>query len=840
MAVETSFAQKLNLIDNEHKTEFRIMKNVCLALLFILLSFNNLLAQQIQLSGTIKDTLGQPVSFASVYLKGTTKGTSANIDGVYTLKVNPGTLTLYIKAIGFKPIEKTISTAETAVLNLTMTAEAYTLQGVTITANAEDPAYGIMRHVIKNRKQHLVEVKEFSCSVYIKGLQKLIGAPKKFFGRDIQKTLDLDTNRKGILYLSESQSNYNYHRPDQIHEVMLSSKVAGRNNAFSFNKASDLNINFYNNMVLENVLSSRGFVSPVSDNAFFYYRYKLLGSSNYNGETINKIQVIPRREHDPVFRGIIYVTDDSWRISGTELYLTKSTGVNLVDTLNITQQFIKVENTYMPSNINFTFNGDVFGFKFEGYYLGVYNNYNLHPKFPRNFFNGELLKIPNTVNKKDSAYWANNRPIPLTTEESTDYVRKDEIARRKLSKKYLDSLEHVNNNFTVSKLLLSNYSINDRYNKHYLKLDPVLKSVFYNTVEGFGVNYGATYLQELPEYRSYTIRPELRYGFANHTFSANVSGSYIYDPQKRARISLSLGSGIYDLNRYGTMTLLSNSLNSLFFERNYAKFFQKKFINAGTSRELATGLQGSFNLEYSRNVDLVNHTDFKFVKRNDREFTSNNPLEPTTDLRLFPNYTAVTANATLTYALGRKFITRPEGRFYQEPSLPTLQLNYRKGIKNLLSSDVDYDLLSVEISQERINEGLYGYTSFMLSAGKFLNNNKVYYPDGKQFRGNNSLTTLPDLRKFQFLDFYAYTTDEQYIEAHFEQNFAGLITNKIPLIRKLKLEEVLGFNYLTQPAIKNYKEFYFGLQRLIFRVTYGYAYQGNKKVQQGFRISYGF
>jgi hypothetical protein len=804
------------------------------------ISYDHLLAQEIEISGTVKDTLGAPVSFASVYVKGSTKGTSANIDGAYTLKVGAGTVTLVFKAIGYKPAEKTVSLENGPVVNVVMTPEAYTLEGVTISANAEDPAYAIMRNTIKNRKRHLVEVKEFSCSVYIKGLQKLVGAPKKFFGRDIQKTLDLDTNRKGILYLSESQSNYNYHRPDKIHEVMVSSKVAGRNNAFSFNKASDLNINFYNNLVLENVLSSRGFVSPVADYALFYYDYKLLGMSNYQGETINKIQVIPRREHDPVFRGIIYITDDSWRILGTELYLTKNTGVNLVDTLNIKQQFMKVENTYMPSNINFEFNGNVFGFKFEGYYLGVYNNYNLHPNFPKGFFKGELLHVPPTVNKKDSVYWQHNRPIPLTAEERADYVRKDSIARRKLSKTYLDSLEKVSNNFTVGRLLLSSYTINDRYNQRYLKLDPVLKSVFYNTVEGFGINYGVTFLKELPDYKSYTIRPELRYGFANNVFSANIRGNYIYDPVKRADISLSFGSGIYDLNRFGTMSLLSNSLNSLFFERNYPKFFQKKFVSAGTSRELTSGLQASVGLEYSRNNNLRNHTDFKFVEQEDREFTSNNPLRPEAEIMLFPSYKALTANATLTYDLGREYITRPEGKFYQEPRLPTLQLNYRKGIKGALGSDVDYDLLSLEIAQEHIPEGLFGYSSFMLSGGKFLNNKTVYYPDSKQFLGNNSLTALPELRRFLFLDFYAYSTDRQYVEAHFEQNFAGLITNKIPLLRKLKLEEVVGGNYLTQPDKKNYKEFYFGLQRLIFRVTYGYAYDGTKKVQQGFRISYGF
>jgi hypothetical protein len=207
---------------------------------------------------------------------------------------------------------------------------------------------------------------------------------------------------------------------------MIASKVAGRNNAFSFNKASDLEINFYNNIMLENVLSSRGFVSPIAEGALFYYRYKLLGVTTENGVTINKIEVIPRRKHDPVFRGIIYIADDTWRIQGTELYLTKNTGINLVDTLKITQQFIKVDSTYMPSNINFTFNGNVMGFKFDGYYIGIYNNYNLNPKFPANYFKGEILKIPKNVNEKDTAYWAAARPIPLNLEEKIKTVLQKE------------------------------------------------------------------------------------------------------------------------------------------------------------------------------------------------------------------------------------------------------------------------------------------------------------------------------------------------------------------------------------------------------------------------------
>lgn len=816
------------------------MKKTFLTLLFLTTAISFSIAQQFKLAGSIKDTEGQPVSFASVYIKNTSKGTSANIDGVYRMAIDQGTFTIVYKAIGYKAIEKTVTIINDIVEDIVLSPETYMLSGVTINGNAEDPAYEIIRQAIKKRKEHLTEVTAYTANVYIKGVQKLVGAPKKIFGKDIQKTLDLDTNRKGILYLSESTSTFAFQRPDHIHEEMISSKIAGRNNAFSFNKASDLIINFYENILLEDKLSSRGFVSPISENAFLYYRYKLLGTSTENGESINKIQIIPRREHDPVFRGIIYIKDDSWHLVNAEVYLTKNTGINLLDTLNIRQQSLKVENTYMPSNINFQFNGNVLGFKFEGYYVGVYSNYNIQPNFPKDYFTGEILKITKAVNKKDSLFWLNNRPIPLTTEESRDYVRKDSIAALRVSKPYMDSLEKANNKFGIVKLAVTGYTINNRYEGKHYKFDPLYRSIFYNTVEGFALKYGATYTKDLKDRRYYDIRPEARYGFSNKTLTGSLSANYYYNPIKRANINFSAGSGIYDLNNYGSMSLLGNSINSLFFETNFSKFYKKEFANIGTTRELTNGLQGSLGVGYSRNSNLVNTTHFKIKDLKGEQFSSNNPFTPDTETPLFPTYKALTLTASLNYTIGQQYITRPDGKFYQPSKYPTIDLSYKKGINNLLNSDVDYDLVSLEVSQNRISSGLWGYSSFVVGVGKFLNNDQIYYPEIKHFRGNNSLLSKPNLRKFLFLDFYLFSTDEEYLEAHFEHNFSGLLTNKVPLLRKLKLEEIAGASYLSQPVKRNYTEFYFGFQRLIFRAVYGFAYDGNKRVEHGFRFSYGF
>ncbi|MHA4893133.1 DUF5686 and carboxypeptidase regulatory-like domain-containing protein [Pedobacter sp. PWIIR3] len=815
------------------------MKNIYLTLILITCILKAF-SQEFKLKGNIKDTDGLPVPFASVYIKNTTTGTSANVDGVYGLALNKGIFTIIYRAIGYKAKEEIIKIESNTVQDITLTPESYSLQGVTIDGNAEDPAYEIIRQAIKQRKFHLKEVDAYTTNVYIKGVQKLVGAPKKFFGRDIQKTLDLDTNRKGILYLSESTSTFAFQQPNRIHEEMISSKVAGRNNAFSFNKASDLMIDFYQNILLENTLSSRGFVSPIADNALLYYRYKLLGVITENGETINKIEIIPRRAHDPVFRGTIYIKEDSWNVVNADVFLSKNSGINLLDTLKISQQFIKTENAYLPSNINFQFNGNVLGFKFEGYYVGVYSNYDIHPVFPKGYFTGEILKITKAVNKKDSLFWLNNRPIPLTLEESRDYVRKDSVAALKTSKKYLDSVERSNNEFKITKLLLSGYTVNNRYEKKSLSFDPVLKAVFFNTVEGFAVDYGVTYRQNLEDRKYYSIRPEVRYGFSNKIFTANLTANYYYDPIKRASISISGGSGIYDLNPLGTMTLLGNSINSLLFETNFSKFYKKEFVNIGSTRELLNGLQGSLVVDYTRNTNLVNTNSFKIRDAKDKEYTSNNPFTPQTETPLFANYTALTLGASLTYTFNQQYITRPDGKFYQESKYPTLMLNYRKGIEGIFNSSSDYDLLNFTVQQNRISTGLWGYFSFVAGVGKFLNNKQVYYPDFKHFRGNNALFVRPDLRRFLFLDFYQFSTDDQYVEAHFEHNFSGLFSNKIPLLRKLKLEEVVGASYLSQPVKRNYSEFYFGVQRLIFRATYGFAYDGNKRVEHGFRLSYGF
>src|SRR5690606_19843151 len=220
---------------------------------------------------------------------------------------------------------------------------------------------------------------------------------KKCYGvniDDVAEERGLDSNRTGIIYLSESESKITVNPPQDFKEEMISSKVSGDNRAFSFNRASDLQLNFYENyQPVFDGLSSRPFVSPIADNALAYYNYKYLGTSEENGITINKIRVIPKRKSEPLYKGDIYIVEDDWRIHSINLLLDKVAGINFIDSLNIKQLFTLVDqDSWMPSNVQLDFKVSLLGFGVGGYFTAIYQDYVLTDKIDKKLFK-EVLRI---------------------------------------------------------------------------------------------------------------------------------------------------------------------------------------------------------------------------------------------------------------------------------------------------------------------------------------------------------------------------------------------------------------------------------------------------------------
>ncbi len=382
-------------------------------------------------------------------------------------------------------------------------------------------------------------------------------------------------------------------------------------------------------------------------------------------------------------------------------------------------------------------------------------------------------------------------------------------------------------------------NIINRYERSFYHLDPLITSILFNTVEGPALNYGFTYRKRADTIsgKAISFGAKVRYGFSNQLFSASANTSL---PVGDFSLSLAGGSDIVDLNSNEPISPFINTIYTLFERQNYQKLYQKQFATATLSGRITGGWQASASLEWDNRKWLPNSNTYSFFHPDHHEFTSNNPLTPEQDIPLFPENQSFKLSLRTTYDFSNKYETYPFGRRYLPSDYPTIGLSYSKGIKNIFGSDVDYDLLAADISKKDISLGVYGQTSFFIGAGKFLNAKSLYFPDYKQFSGNQVLFYQSGISSFLLLDYYRFSTYTEYIEGHLEHNFSGFITNKIPLIRKLKLQEIVDFNYLSTAELKNYYELGFGLQYLSFRMMYGTSFNSGSNIKSALRIGVSF
>ena len=818
------------------------MKKSLLSLFLVLFSLV-LSAQQVLVSGKITDEKNQALSFSSVLVKGSTQGTNANADGFYSLKLAPGTYELIFQYVGYKKkVEKIIVDGNT-IKNVALSPESYELKEVVI-KDGEDPAYAVIRAAIKKRKFYLNEVNAFTCKAYIKGLQRLKDFPKKMVklinamnsgGEKIDSTL------LGVVYLSESETKYHYRKPNDEKEIMYSSRVSGDNKAFSFNQVSDMKFSVYENLITLDGLSDRPFISPINENALLSYRYKLLGTTFEDGKMLNKIEITPKRKTDPCFRGIIYIQENTWRVHSADVYLTKDAKIDFVDTLHIKQLNAPVNDSiWMPTGLNMTFNFKVFGFVGDGYFNAVFSDYDMNPVFPKKFFKNEVLKVEDGANKKDTGYWKESRPVPLTYEEQADYRKKDSIGAIKNTDRYKDSIDRKGNKLTLNDLILG-YSYNKTAKQFSLNTSGLLTSgVQYNTVEGINASIKVNMTKRYEDRRSHDLATTVRYGFSNYLWGGTANWKYVFKPEKFESVNVKVGTTAQQFNGNDPINATMNTSYTLFDNENFMKLYKKSYASFGYRKELINGLIVNFNTEYAERSSLRNTAFDLWVDNKTKLFTSNDPLRPNTDDSSFAVNNSFIVELGFSIRFKQKYYTRPHQKIIVGSKFPIINVQYTKAIPGL-NTKADYDLAKMVID-DNIKLGLFGTFAYRLKGGYFLTNKYVEFMDYKHFDGNQTILANNDyLNSFKLLPYYTYSTKNWYAEAHAEHHFNGFIFNKVPLLKKYRIQEVVGGHVLFNDKLDQYYEINFGIEHIlqIIRIDYILGYGPYGKFNQGFVIGLG-
>ncbi len=804
----------------------------------LLLLLNAFSASAAKVFGILTDNKNQPLPFANIYIKGSTKGTTSNEIGKYQLELSSGNYELIYHYIGYKRLTKNITIGEKDIeLNVSLEAEDIQLNEV-IVSSKEDPAYAIMRKAIAKRDYHYNQVNEYTCNVYTKGLQRIVSAPDKIMGIPINSTGILDTNNTGIIYLSESVSEFSFKKPDKVKEKMIASKYSGNSNNFSWNSAADFNaIDLYKNNLSIDAITNRVIVSPLADNAMMYYRFKLLGITAEDGRLINKIQVIPRRKADPVYSGIIYINDSLYNLHSFELFLTKEAQINFFDTIKISQTFVPVRSDiWMPISKRFDITFSLMKIEAEGYYLATYENYNLTPNFPKKYFTNETLSIDEAANKKDENYWENFRPVQLTEEEVNDYARKDSIEILRESKTHLDSLDKKANRFKPINILFG-YNFRKTFNKFSFRTSPIFNALNFNTVEGYNLSLGFVFEKEFEKRKLLRVSPDFRYGFANKMFNVRLNTTFYYNRKKSAYISVDGGQYIYQFNRNEPIGELTNTVSTLLYENNFMKIYQERFVNIAHRFEIANGLLLRVNAKYSRRNPLENANVSSWRNIKNREFTSNVPDNAFLDGLPFKAHDAFHLVFDLRYKPGQKYVSRPDMKIASGSKWPELSAVYVKSIPGVFKSSLNYDQLQFKI-EDNISLKMLGNSEYLFRAGFFLNKENVEFINFKHFNGNQTILGRNYFDGFQLLDYYAASTIQPYYEAHFQHHFKGFFFNKIPGFRKLKLHEVFGVHFLYNNDFQDWTEISAGIENIfrIMRVDFVSSLSRNHPSRFGIRI----
>ena len=821
---------------------------------FLLLSFLHISAQKIH--GTVFSERGDLLPYASITVKGSSTGASANNKANFSFSLPAGTYTLVCQNIGYAATEKTITVSGETEVTFILKEQKLVLKEVIVKTGDEDPAYEIIRQAIKKRPYYHTQVNAFSCDLYTKDMIKLRNLPDRILGRKIpdedRKDMMLDSSGKGIIYLSESVAKVNAQQHEKFKMEVLSSRVSGSGD-FGFTFPAFISLYTNNVTVFTDRFNPRGFVSPIADGAIRYYKFKFLGTFWENGKAINSIRLTPRRNYEPLFSGVINITDGDWRIHSFDLILTKTSQLEIMDTLQIKQMHVPVnDDVWRLKNQLLHFGFNQFRIDAVGNFLSVYSNYSINPVFAKKFFDRIVIKYDTGVNKKPKIYWDSTRPVPLEREEQMDYQVKDSIYLSHkdsvLKQNDLDSLNKKQGKIKPLAALWNgvrrtHYSLKQTYSWN---IESPIQNLEYNPAEGLVLNVSTGFNTYLKKWKShFSFEPNLRYGFSNTHLNAWANISFrtrdVDADQKLKRFAWTFSGGkrVSEYNKEAPLIPLINTISTLFYGDNFIKTYENYFGSINFSKRFESGLRFNVNALYEDRIPLENTTYFTFFK-DSAKITPNYPYERVSRAEIVAHQ-AVILSFNISFKPGQKYIQLPYSKVSLGSKYPTFSLGYTKGIKNVFGSDVDFDKWKFSISDDK-NFKLAGQLKYKISVGGFLNTNKVYVQDYQHFNGNQSAAASEYVNSFQLAKYYEHSTTESvYAIAHLEHHFNGLLTNKIPFFKKLNWNLVAGANTFYVNSKSNYIEAFVGLENIlkIFRVDVVAAYENGKRGHTGLRIGTG-
>jgi hypothetical protein len=724
------------------------------------------IAQSTRVFGKVIDAqTKETLPFVNILFKGTTIGTTTDIDGKYLIETNQRVDSIMVSYLGYKTVVKPVIKYKAQQINFELEPNSIELKEFVVKAG-ENPAHIILRNIWKNKKDNDKDkLSYYQYEAYnkiefdINNIDEEYRNKKMFKGFEFIFDYIDSTGKKPYLpmFITETVSDVYYRKePKAYREYIKASRVSGVKNESVNQFMGDMyqNINIYDNFVL---VFGKAFVSPISTSGLMYYKYYLVDSATIDGKWCYNINFMPKRLQEPTFSGDFWVTDTTFAIKKINLSIGADANINFIRDFSAYQEFNLIDTIWMLTKdqliVDFNLTNSTLGF--YGRKTTSYKNIIINEPAPIEKYKGtENVIVLDDAREKSNEYWETARHDSLSEQEKAIYEMVDSVKNVPRFKSYVEILQ----------MILTGYKIWGK-----VEFGPYFTTYSFNKVEGSRFRIGGRTSNDFST--RLMLESYLAYGLKDEQFK--YGASFIYFLSKKPRFFVG-GNFKYDMEQLGQSpnALRQDNILASAFRRNpYNKLTLVEEYKGYIEREWFNGFSSRIVLSH-RTLTPKGALSYEYYL-------------PDSTIAFRKNLQTADITFKTRFAYKEKYVQGEFDRVSLGTRYPIIQLYYTYGIKDVLKSDYNFHRATINISGF-LRTKPFGYFDYNFETGKIWG--KLPYPLLELHNGNETFSY--DQYAFNMMNFFEFVSD-QYISLMLTHHFNGYFFNKIPLIRKLKLREVV-------------------------------------------------
>jgi hypothetical protein len=741
-------------------------------------------AQAVTITGRVTDMeTDEGISFATIFIKGVDSTISTDPDGYYRIHARLKARSIGARCADYIQLLATIKRgARAETINFELQRIDSTGRRGAILKKTEAAALGIVRKVIRDKAAHDVKtLNSYGYEAYTKLQVELVDLTERFRQRKIFqplqfvfKNIDSTSELHPFLpfFLTETVSDCYYQKhPRASREIIKASKVSGIDDLSitQFLGSTVLQTDIYNEYI---VFLKRQFVSPLSTLGLGCYNYYLEDSQKIDNIKCYKIRFTPRSVKLAQLEGEMWVADSFFAVQKIRIRTLNNPKLSPIHNISLYDEFVHVgRSIWMLKRERVVINAIKFNNRPEMVLRKntFYNNIIINEKehVLDSVFSKKIpdITVRDSANFKSDGYWDRvRRNAASAYHEEKVYSMIDTLATLKVTRRYINIVQM----FVLGYVDAGPVSIGDLYS--FIAINPV---------DGWRFKYGMrtsakfSKVVRLGGYGAYGLKSrQFRYG-------AEVLWLIKKDP----RITLS-ASYRFDLepNRDYNSFYASPDFWTLYGLRRVqdGRFIPLKYSEI---REFRLRFYQEFKFGYAYAIGVLNQkmqpvSDFNFLYH-----TAADNADPNTDIT---SGTITEFSITQRFAWHERFLNSNFYHYGLGSKFPIVILQAAVGVKNILGSQFNYERISVTVNDTRLL-GLIGRLRYHIEAGKYFGTLPFIFLQVP----NASETYIAEWPRFNTITQYQFAAD-RYLQAAAEHHLDGLLFDRIPGLKKLRLHEVWG------------------------------------------------